>query len=359
MRQGRAKYVFPGSNTPQGFYSFYRDGLSGLDRVFILKGGPGTGKSTLMRKIGIAMLERGYDVEFWQCSSDNDSLDGVIIPVLSVGVIDGTAPHNIDPLYPGAIDEIINLGEHWNDQYLRHHKQEIIEINTEISACFETCYSKLSEAGDLMVKLQQNNNTLIDERKMATAQMTLVEGIFLHQSLPVRHLFSSTVTPRGFISFTDAISRTANVRYMLTGTIGCGKERLIAAIAALSEEKGHNIEIYHNTFMPQQIEMILLPSLGVSVVDCGAEPKDVRAQDIVINCDDLIVDGGVFAEDAEAWQEKFDSLVAEAASAIADAKSLHDNLECFYNKAMDFEAVDLTGSRLFNKILSLAATKEK
>ncbi len=359
MRQGRAKYVFPGSNTPLGFYSFYHDGLSGLDRVFILKGGPGTGKSTLMRKIGIAMLERGYDVEFWQCSSDNDSLDGVLVPALSVAVIDGTSPHTIDPLYPGAVDEIINLGEHWNDQYLRHHKQEIIEINTDINERFRYCYEKLAEAGDLLEKQQMKNNSLVDERKMATAQTALSEGIFLHQSLPVRHLFASTVTPRGLMSFADAISRTANVRYLLTGKSGGGKERLIASIAALAEEKGHNIEIYHNTFIPQQIEMILMPSLGVAVIDCGTEPKDVRPQDMVIDCDDLIIEGGVFEEDAEEWQEKFDSLVAEAAAAIADAKSLHDNLECYYNKAMDFEAVDLTGSRLFNKILSLAANKEK
>jgi polynucleotide 5'-kinase involved in rRNA processing len=94
MRQGKSRYLFPGSNTPEGFYSFYEEGLKGLDKVFILKGGPGVGKSTLMRKIGQTMLERGYDLDFWQCSSDCDSIDGVIIPALSLAVIDGTAPHD-------------------------------------------------------------------------------------------------------------------------------------------------------------------------------------------------------------------------------------------------------------------------
>ncbi|MGI6361693.1 MAG: ATPase [Bacillota bacterium] len=92
MRQGKARYIFPGSNTPQGFHSFYQEVLQGLERIFILKGGPGVGKSTLIRKIGQAILDRGYDVEFWQCSSDCDSLDGVMIPALSLAVVDGTTP---------------------------------------------------------------------------------------------------------------------------------------------------------------------------------------------------------------------------------------------------------------------------
>jgi len=38
------------------------------------------------------MVERGYDVEFMHCSSDNNSLDGVVIPSLKIALLDGTAP---------------------------------------------------------------------------------------------------------------------------------------------------------------------------------------------------------------------------------------------------------------------------
>jgi len=92
--RGQLKKVFPGGNTAQGFYSFY-DYIIEPDatRIFIIKGGPGVGKSTFMRKIGEVMLERGYDVEFHCCSSDNNSLDGVVINSIKVALIDGTAPH--------------------------------------------------------------------------------------------------------------------------------------------------------------------------------------------------------------------------------------------------------------------------
>lgn len=88
---------FAGGNTALGFYNLFESNLQGLQRIFILKGGPGTGKSSLMKAIGSEWAERGYDIELIHCSSDKDSIDAVIIPALSVGIVDGTAPHVIEP----------------------------------------------------------------------------------------------------------------------------------------------------------------------------------------------------------------------------------------------------------------------
>lgn len=97
-KRGSIKRVFPGGNTSYGFHSFY-DYIIGPDatRILVIKGGPGVGKSTFMKSIGEAMLERGYDVEFLHCSSDNSSLDGVVIPAIKVALVDGTAPHSVVP----------------------------------------------------------------------------------------------------------------------------------------------------------------------------------------------------------------------------------------------------------------------
>ena len=53
---GKALHYFAGGNTARGFFSLYDSNFAGLEKVFILKGGPGTGKSTLMKKI--AMIGR-------------------------------------------------------------------------------------------------------------------------------------------------------------------------------------------------------------------------------------------------------------------------------------------------------------
>ncbi|MCX7748517.1 MAG: ATPase [Clostridia bacterium] len=95
MTKGHIKHVFPGGNTSMGFYSYY-DYILGQEeatRILVIKGGPGVGKSTFMRKIGEEMVELGYDVEYMHCSSDNNSLDGIVIPGIKVALMDGTAPH--------------------------------------------------------------------------------------------------------------------------------------------------------------------------------------------------------------------------------------------------------------------------
>lgn len=86
---------FLGANSPSGFYSLYHE-LSDPAKfrsVYILKGGPGCGKSTLMRRVGRHGLAAGFRTEEVLCSGDPGSLDAVIFPELGTAVVDGTAPH--------------------------------------------------------------------------------------------------------------------------------------------------------------------------------------------------------------------------------------------------------------------------
>jgi len=86
---------FLGANSPAGFYSLYSELLppETANAIYILKGGPGCGKSTLMRRVAQAMEEKGASVEYIACSGDPDSLDAVVFPALNTAIVDGTAPH--------------------------------------------------------------------------------------------------------------------------------------------------------------------------------------------------------------------------------------------------------------------------
>ncbi len=113
---GKILNYYAGGNTARGFHNLFPSNLNGLDRLFILKGGPGTGKSTLMKAVGEKWNNEGYDIEYIHCASDNGSIDGVIIRELGIGIVDGTSPHVIEPKAPGAIEEYVNLGEAWDSK---------------------------------------------------------------------------------------------------------------------------------------------------------------------------------------------------------------------------------------------------
>ena len=86
---------FLGANSPQGFYSLYDQLINPAQAraIYILKGGPGCGKSSLMRRVAQRAEEAGDRVEYIHCSGDPDSLDAIHLPARGAAIVDGTAPH--------------------------------------------------------------------------------------------------------------------------------------------------------------------------------------------------------------------------------------------------------------------------
>ena len=130
---------FLGSSGKNGFFSCFSQLTPKIDGqyTYIIKGGPGTGKSSMMKKIAEEMEKREIECERIYCSSDPSSLDGVIFPSLRVSIADGTSPHIMDPDYPGASAEIINLGDCWNKEKLRENREKIIELTDKNKACHQ------------------------------------------------------------------------------------------------------------------------------------------------------------------------------------------------------------------------------
>lgn len=75
------RHIYPGGNTPKGFFSYYSYilGQREANKIVCIKGGPGVGKSSFIRKIGNDFLAEGENVDFMHCSSDADSLDGIVL----------------------------------------------------------------------------------------------------------------------------------------------------------------------------------------------------------------------------------------------------------------------------------------
>ncbi len=169
---------FAAANSYGGFISYFDSVFSSrdFDRIYTLKGGPGTGKSSFMKRVSSIFFKAGCSTEEIVCSSDPKSLDGVIISFggKKIAIIDGTAPHERDARIPGAIDELIYLGEAWDNRWLSAKKQDIIEIGDEKSFSYKTAYDYLAQAGQSSKMMKNVYKSSFDKFKAKS----LAEGIF-------------------------------------------------------------------------------------------------------------------------------------------------------------------------------------
>lgn len=351
-QKGSIKKVFPGGNTSRGFHSFY-DQIIPEDaaRIFIIKGGPGVGKSSFMKTIAEEFLKQGYDVEFHYCSSDNKSLDGLVIKKANVALLDGTAPHVVDPKNPGAVDEILNLGEYWNESGLVKDKHEIINYNRQIKMRFFSAYRYLESAREMQDDMEVIIGEGIDQEKLNILKIKLrtelVDGVSVTNKAPViRNLFDSAITPDGLVDYIDTIVLGNYICYYLKDGVGTVSTDILAYLAKEYNLKGYAVELYHQPLNPERLQTLVVEGLKIAVT---VNPKmEARAYQII----DLntVIDQEKF-EDKEELLAKdrvmYALMLEEGIRRIRLAKLLHDEMEKSYVGNMDFAGI----AELRNKVV--------
>ena len=357
----QSRKVFPGANTPQGFFSFYSHILSpgGANRIFVLKGGPGTGKSTLIRKIGEDMAVRGYKVEFHCCSSDNGSLDGVCIPEIGVALLDGTAPHVVDPKNPGAVDEIINLGDYWDEASLCGEKEAILALNKEVGRLFRRAYDYLAQARILADEAESyySDSNALDVPGLNSLGRGLETLIFSNRAHPQasnpRHLFASAITPEGAVNHLKSIFDPLNKRYIIRGPAGSGKATLLKKLYHAAVSRGLEVEAFHCSLRPEEIEHLVLPELGAGIIT-GCKPHEYRAfpGDMVLDTREFVSSEALlpFQEDLKEADRRYTQAFSRAVDFIKRAKAAHDEMELHYIPHMDFEGINACRERVAARI---------
>jgi nucleoside-triphosphatase THEP1 len=360
---GRVLNYYAGGNTARGFFSLYESSLQDLDKVFILKGGPGTGKSTLMKQVGKAFTEKGYDVEYLHCSSDNNSIDGVKIPALKAGIVDGTAPHVIEPKAPGAIEEYVNLGVAWDSTRLAPQKNKILQISNKISESYQKAYSTFAEALRVHDEWEKIYIENMDFEKANKFTVQLIHELFGEKQgsgkPAVRHRFLGAATPNGAVDFVQNITAETPNRYFIKGRPGSGKSTLLKKLVSHAEENGFDVEVYHCGFDPKSLDMVIVRELGFSIFDSTAphEYFPSRSGDEVIDMYEQLITPGTdekYQEEIAEISGRYKAKMKEAISYLAEAKAFHDELEEIYQPAMDFEKLNQITEEIKAKLLELA-----
>ena len=336
---------FLGANSPAGFYSLYHELMPApkAQAVYILKGGAGCGKSSFMRRVARHAEAAGLETVLIPCSGDPESLDGLILPQRGVALVDGTAPHVVEPEYPGVIESYVNLGSCYDRAGLAPLRQDVMDATAEYKACYPRAYRCLEAASQL--RRDGRELLLIDpviQRLRRRAAGIVSREIRKNGSQPgeITHRFLSAVTHKGRIFLWDTVAAQAKRVYELSDSFGLAHE-LLSPILAAGTAAGWNAVACPDPMAPDRLAHIIFPELSLAFV--SAAPEDSLPQRPYRR---LRLDAMTDKELYRRYRPRlrFSRKVAaaledEAISALGQAKAAHDRLESLYNPHVDFDRV--------------------
>lgn len=351
----KEKHVFAGNNTSHGFFSYfnYTFNPEEANHIYILKGGPGVGKSSFMKKFAARMMKKGYEIEYIHCSSDNDSLDGILIPKLKIAFVDGTAPHTVDPKIPGAVDEIINLGIYLDNKKLEENRREIMQINKKKSNIYKSAYRYLECAGLILEEIQSiydevtNYNKFWDICKEVSTKFFLnnIQDNENHSLGKIKKLFSEAYTANGYIKYTDNLCEGYKI-WAINGENRNASSKLLDYIAKEAMERGYDVEGYYHPLIPEKLQHVFIPKLNAIIIT--SENKSDQGYNATINLNQIIDYKKIKnQEELNNNIQLYELLINLALIKLSETKKEHELLEAYYVKSMDFKGVDKCFEELY------------
>ena len=332
-----AKY-FLGANSGKGFYSLYEgfcanDG----DYLHLIKGGPGCGKSSFMRKIAREAEHRGYEVEYILCSGDPDSLDGIYIPQLSCGYVDATSPHVIEPRHFGVNSNYVNLGQFCS----RSHDERIILCSGKYKAYYKRAYALLEAAAAVkaapfpglvdnseLSRIQQRARSAVSKALGAPCGKGKTEKRFIH-----------CISCMGELVLTETVDVLCKQTYLLDNKLGLAKYYLQTVINE-AEKRKDDIIICPSPLLPDVPEAVIFPKQQVGFIAGDIYSADKPYRHVRLDAIIPAEKQKAYKLEIKTTRKIYDCTIDAACLNLAAAKHWHDELEKAYRPYIDFDALD-------------------
>lgn len=350
---------FLGGNTPQGFYSLYHQ-LSDPDQfraVYIIKSGPGSGKSSLMRRVGRHVQAAGLETEEVLCSGDPDSLDALIVPALGAAIVDGTAPHVVEPKCPGAVERYIDLSGNYDRAGLQPLKQDILSAIAEYQGHYKRVYRCLGASGEL----RRDMNELLDTEAVQRRLVKRAAGIIGRELKQpgqrggkAKQRFLSAVTHQGTMTLWHSVEAQADRVYELADSYGLA-HHMLAPILSAGLAAGHEAVACPDPMAPDRLAHVIFPDLSLAFI--SSTPEDPWPHHAYRRLRlDAMADSDVYrsARPRLRFTKRVaQALLEEGVTSLVQAKAAHDWLERLYHPYVDFSGVERQADAVAEELLAL------
>ena len=350
---------FAAANSGSGFISFFHDIFfdTQIKKRYIIKGGPGTGKSTLMKKAALTAQTNSLDVECILCSSDPYSFDGVMINTKKgkIAIIDGTAPHATEAAYPGVYDELLDLGICFDTTQLEKNSEKIKELCAKKAHAYKTAYTLLSCALKYEKYRQQLLTDCIDKEKLHKAVMRVLNS-YISKSAPKanssKFKIKSAISSKGYCQ-TDIYEYENGAHIDVIGSHGACFA-VIDMFRKCSLDKGFVPTLSPTPLCPDTYDAMSIPACGFYVCEKSSNEPYNENVSMRINSERFLNQKHLKEVKAELrlLSRLKNDAVRSAYKFMSIASSNHSLLEEIYTPSVNFRYVEDIGEKLFDKIFS-------
>lgn len=345
------------ANGHGGFRSYYEEVYRSTDftRVFVIKGGPGTGKSRLMQEVATAGEKNGIAVYRLFCSSDPVSLDGVILEKdgVRIAMMDGTAPHVRDSVVPGVIDETVDLAAFLDRAKILPERDEILSLMSQKQQLFDLAYRYLSFA-----EVAEKHATALLVRTVMQRKLDGAIARILRQIPDTVHMESTVIENgigmRGAVRFPN-IEKEAAQMTVIGNALGFSQVFFTSMLNNLAASEKQYVRI-EAASAKEATEGIYFPATKTLYI--SEECTDMDMNDIkYVNASRFIDKEAVRSvkSDIKNLLRIKNEAEENACAAFRSAGEKHFALENIYIGAMDFTAKERLSSELIKRILALFA----
>ena len=328
---------FLGANSGSDFVTYFKQ----LQRqncsmqLLIFKGGPGSGKSSLMKRVMKFAEAKGHTIEAIACASDPHSLDAVIDHTASFAMMDGTAPHTEDPSLPGARHHIVYTGDLWDTTKLSANNREIEKLSIEVSDCHKGAGAYIKGAAALLSENMRYAESYLQKKKALAFANSIIGKLKGSEESKTEKRLLSAVSVGEIKLFPETPYILADKVYIIDDDMGAASDFILKAISFGAKLKGESFIYCPCSVMPKKCDHLIFPDSRIAVV---TQNRFLHFNGIAE--EEKFYNPLPLAKECVTRQKHAKELLDKACSLVKKAKDIHDDLEAFYIDAMDFSGTD-------------------
>ncbi len=344
--ESRTCDFFLGATTPAGFKGYFEalrrePGI----RMYLIKSGPGCGKSTLMKQLARRAEAKGEPIQRIHCASDPDSLDGVIFCGQNAAIVDATAPHVVEPDAPGADEVVVSLYHTICADTIHPHRDEVKELFRQNAILRSRASRYVASAGSLLLDSRRAEACSANFEKVRRYVKRLCTRLLPRtEGTPGEELrLLSAITPKGVVFYKNTVEALADRTVVFHDDYGAVSRLLLELIRAEALARGYQIITCPCAMHPEdKIDHLFIPALRLAfLTDNRWHPVQIPGVQAV-RCTRFVDRENLSGYRARLrFNERAAAeLLEQAVALMAQAKSCHDELETYYRAAVDFAQVE-------------------